>query len=243
MSHKVKPGSTLYYCCRHLAPDDRDIIVAIHALYDELYAILLKCNETMTGRIRIQWWRDALSDAKRGKVEAHPVLSQLAPHLGRIETQHLFSIMTAIDAYFITHEFSDSDAVREFRLSTTGNRDRAIASVLKLKLSGDDPCASEASAITDFLRTIATHQQSGFLPLTDTEKAALFDAQQRGEMLSKIQENALIKISKIMINNNYFKSTNQINRALLLKMKKQGFPQLTPAIDLSPIHQWWLSRL
>jgi 15-cis-phytoene synthase len=60
------------------APDaERPLLVAFGLLHHELQRALA-ASDPMLGKIRIQWWREALEDAARGKVRRHDLAQELA---------------------------------------------------------------------------------------------------------------------------------------------------------------------
>ena len=84
------PGKTVFYALRKVKPKQHDAIIAIHAIYREIYAILFKCHEPSVARIRLQWWRDEISKLYAGNAQ-HVVCQTLHPHLIEYSlNKHLF---------------------------------------------------------------------------------------------------------------------------------------------------------
>lgn len=72
------------YLAALLAPRaHRDALIAIAAFAGEIGRIPVFVSEPMMGRIRLQWWRDALDRAAEGAVTGHPVADRLAELFGR----------------------------------------------------------------------------------------------------------------------------------------------------------------
>src|SRR5262249_18687513 len=60
-------------------PGERQALFALYAFSRGAGGAREWGGEPMMGRMRLQWWRDALGEAYAGRVRAHPVLEALAP--------------------------------------------------------------------------------------------------------------------------------------------------------------------
>ncbi|PIQ42543.1 MAG: hypothetical protein COV52_00075 [Gammaproteobacteria bacterium CG11_big_fil_rev_8_21_14_0_20_46_22] len=233
----IKPGSTLYYATHKLPADQRAMIETIHAIHDELFSIILKCQESMAARLRLQWWRDAVSKLKQHKAE-HPLLQRL--QTSSLEVGELFCLINGIASYFDSEGFESERAVRQFIQDTTGARDRLIANILAVGQQdlAQLPSFSEACARVDYARHCARYAKTGFFLLPQASATSVANPEQR----EKILEKTLINLNNLMFNNDYFKSLSSILTAQKSKLRRQRFKQTEPALDIAPLYKWWLSR-
>jgi len=61
----------------------RDALNALYAFNIEIARVREKAREPMPGEIRLQWWREALTDERDGEAAAHPVAAALRETLAR----------------------------------------------------------------------------------------------------------------------------------------------------------------
>jgi NADH dehydrogenase [ubiquinone] 1 alpha subcomplex assembly factor 6 len=67
------------YLCALFAPmPARSRLIALLALDLELARIPHTVSEPLLGQMRLQWWRDAIAEARQGRPPAHPVVQALA---------------------------------------------------------------------------------------------------------------------------------------------------------------------
>ena len=67
-----------YLCCLFASARQREALFALYAFNSEVARIRESVRETMLGRIRLQWWRDAIAAIAAGERQAHPVAIGLA---------------------------------------------------------------------------------------------------------------------------------------------------------------------
>jgi len=63
-------------------PAARERLFALYAFNLEIAKVRETVSEPMLGRIRLQWWREALDEIEAGKVREHPVVRALATIVG-----------------------------------------------------------------------------------------------------------------------------------------------------------------
>lgn len=160
----------------------RRALVGLHAFNVEVARTRETVREMMLGEIRLQWWRDALAEAREGRPRQHPVVLELAPALaaGRLNPDALEALLTA----------------RELDLRATGPADLAeleayVAGTsstlvqMSLDLMGEDAPAARAAAyhvglawgLTGLLRAVPFHasQRRRYLPADMLGAAGISD--------------------------------------------------------------------
>jgi phytoene synthase len=87
------------YLCALFAPADRrDDLLTLLLFNDELARIPAAVTQSMTGLIRLQWWRDAVDELLTGRSpRRHPVVEALQPLLaaGRAAPNTLYALIDA----------------------------------------------------------------------------------------------------------------------------------------------------
>jgi 15-cis-phytoene synthase len=68
-------GSSLYYTLRVLSPEQRKILLAIHAFFREVNEIPYECQDLSLAQIKLQWWQNEIAQTFKG--EAHHPISQV----------------------------------------------------------------------------------------------------------------------------------------------------------------------
>jgi phytoene/squalene synthetase len=120
----------LDYCLEQLRRYDRDRYLAVLAAPPEAavdLAVLFAFNlelalipdsvtEPMLGRIRLQWWREALEELRAGRVRRHAVLTPLAALIARrpLDPARLEALIAAREFEIDREQPADMAALRRF---------------------------------------------------------------------------------------------------------------------------------
>lgn len=150
-----------YFSALFAPGDERRHLLALYAFNHELARVAETVREPMMGEIRLQWWRDALEQARAGKPRRHDVAEALSETLRRIELpQSLFEEMIEARTFDSSADtFADFSALERYVDRTSGNLMRLGARVL----GAGDSCDSLAQAagiaygLTGALRTLPFH--------------------------------------------------------------------------------------
>ncbi|MBX2806205.1 MAG: squalene/phytoene synthase family protein [Hyphomicrobiales bacterium] len=110
----------------------RQSLLALYAFAIELSRIPDRVSEPQLGRIRLQWWRDALAPAVTSGEGNHPVLAAMA----EVVRRHTLPL-SELDAMIEAHEFGLSDEpmqdrakLRSYLDATTGAQLRLASAIL-----------------------------------------------------------------------------------------------------------------
>jgi phytoene/squalene synthetase len=178
--------SGIDYCLQQLRRFDRDRYLTVVAAPQQaasalavLYAFNLEIalvrdsvSETMLGRIRLQWWREAIAELYEGRPRRHAVLDSLAALHARIPLTraHFERMIDARESELDDTIPNDLEALEAYADATAGDLLRLAAEAVGL-----DPAAGDLSALI-------RHVGIGF-GLTGIARATLYLAGRRRTLL------------------------------------------------------------
>lgn len=161
------------YLCALLTPGDRRAaVIALYAFNYEIAKTREVVSEPLLGRIRLQWWREALDEAYGGAaVREHEVMTPLAAAI----RQHQLS-REHFDAMMDAREFDLEDAppaslaaLEDYCAATSGRLQRLVLDVLEARGEDAAEAAREvgiAYALAGLVRAIPFHARArrSFIP-------------------------------------------------------------------------------
>lgn len=167
------------YIAALFAPaEKRAHLFALYALNHELGHIAEAVREPMMAEIRLQWWRDALVEARAGKPRGHEVLQGMAQAFAVAEIpQDALDAMIDARALDVGSEtFADMAALEAYAGATSGGLMRIGAAILGAAADDIAREAGIAYALTGILRAVPFQaaRRKLFLPL-DVLKAESLD--------------------------------------------------------------------
>jgi NADH dehydrogenase [ubiquinone] 1 alpha subcomplex assembly factor 6 len=132
-----------YLTCLFAPADRRPALFALYAFNLELARVRDAVTQPILGRIRLQWWRDAVADLYQGTVRRHPVTEGLAAAIGTHGlSQALFD--RAIDAR--EADLDDDPPETLAALSGYGADTAGSLLILHLEILGERGEAARAAA-------------------------------------------------------------------------------------------------
>jgi phytoene synthase len=214
------------YIAALFAPaEKRAHLLALYALNHELGHIAEAAREPMMAEIRLQWWRDALADARAGKPRGHEVLQGMAKAFAASEIPQ-DALAAMIDARALdagNKPFADMAALEAYADEKSGNLMRIGAHMLGEPAEGASREAGIAYALTGILRAMPFHgaRRKLFLPL-DLLKAEDLDAEDifAGREIPKIK-----RVFAVIAN----RARECLVKARALKKPGKALPALMPA--------------
>jgi phytoene/squalene synthetase len=145
------------------APEERrSLLLVLYAFNLELARIAPLMREPMLGRIRLQWWREAIDGAAAGSPRAHPVVRALAGLLaeGRVDAASLTAQVDAREAELDpAAALATLPAVVAWAAGTGGALSALSARVLTGEPGLETTDAGTAAALVGLLRN-AEHGQA-----------------------------------------------------------------------------------
>jgi phytoene/squalene synthetase len=157
-----------YFAALFAAPAHRPYLHALYAFNHELARVAENVREPMLGQIRLEWWRETVEDAAKGRPRAHDVALGLAAlFAGRSFSPADFEAVIAARVFDSSAEqFRDFAGLETYLDATGGGLMRLAARIL-----GGDPDVTREAALAyglaGLLRSLPFHgrRRKLFLPL------------------------------------------------------------------------------
>jgi phytoene/squalene synthetase len=182
--------SSIAYCLQQVRRYDRDRyltvvaapreaaadLAALYAFNLEIALVRDQVSEPMLGRIRLQWWREAIAEVYEGRPRHHAVLQSLAALHARtsspdcLHRAHFERMIDARESELDEIIPADLDALESYADATSGDLLRLAAEAAGVDAASGDPAA------------LIRHVGVGF-GLTGIARATLYLARKRRTML------------------------------------------------------------
>jgi phytoene synthase len=123
-AEQVRRGDPDRFLCALFAPlEKREGLLALYAFELELAQVQKKVREPMMGRIRLQWWREAIAELYAGTVRGHQVLQALAAEQlpQKIPLGQLMPLIDAHEAAFEEDPFPTGESLLEYAQAIGGD--------------------------------------------------------------------------------------------------------------------------
>ena len=120
-------GSTLYYALLGYSEEQKEFTCAIYALFHEIQETFYRSQDPLPIRLRLQWWRDELSNLFEKK-PTHPITRTLLAHWPLVinKKNHFFGIIHGFEACLENTEVTDARCLHLIS-QTIGNREIILA--------------------------------------------------------------------------------------------------------------------
>ncbi|KAH9841568.1 isoprenoid synthase domain-containing protein [Rhodofomes roseus] len=147
--------------------DLREHFIALRAFYVELASVQESVSNITLGKMRMQFWRDALKGIADGRPPRHPIALALgrACQAANLQTYHLKRIVDARDAELDTPAHMTLDSLTSHAESTSSTFLYLQLSLLSLSASSTLSHAAShlgvAQGITTLLRALPYHASQG----------------------------------------------------------------------------------
>jgi len=181
LTENVRRWDNDRFVCSLFAPAaQRADLMVLYAINLEVSLIHERISEPMIGRIRLQWWREAIDEVLDGGRARHPLLISLAELARRCELDrgHFEAILTARE-----RDFDGEQPLTMGELIAYAGGTSASLARLALMVLGADTAANRAAvrevgiswALTGLVRALPFHlgAQRLYLPVSVTEAAGL----------------------------------------------------------------------
>ncbi len=93
----IPDGSNLYYACLFENQKNKDRIICLHALNNELSDVLVECSDPGLARIKYQWWQEELDRLAQHQAR-HPLTKQIQ-QLNAANDKLITDLKTAVTGY------------------------------------------------------------------------------------------------------------------------------------------------
>lgn len=178
----VEAGDPWRFRTAMAAPRDaRRILFPLYAFNVEVSRAPWVTQEAMIAEMRLQWWRDALSEIAGGDaVRRHEVASPLADLLSAQDATRLDETVAARRWDIYRDAFDDADHFDAYIDQTAGH----LMWTADCLLGGEDEngtrALARASGIALFLRAIPKLEAAGRVPLIDGRASGIKTLAERG---------------------------------------------------------------
>ena len=159
----------------------RAVLFPIYAFNIEVSRAPWVTQESMIAEMRLQWWRDALSEiGDRGVVRRHEVVTPLAHILDRDGAALLDRLVEMRRWDIYRDPFEDMAHFLEYIDATSGNLILAAARALGPVPEAPVRQAGRAIGIANWLRAVPALEQAGRIPLVEGTPDAVRALARRG---------------------------------------------------------------
>jgi phytoene synthase len=165
-----RADSDRYFASLFAPAEKRPLLFALYCFNHELARAVEVARDPMTAEIRLQWWREALEDAREGRSRAHPAAIGLAEIISQ-NTVQASDLERFIDARTVENSSTPFETLAEMELhahETSASLMRMAARVLGRAddVAGQLDESGIAYGLAGMLRSFPFHAARGklFLP-------------------------------------------------------------------------------
>lgn len=235
--------SDRYLTALFAPPDRRQDLLALYAFNAEVARSREAVSEPMLGRIRLQWWREAIAECYGGEVRRHQVVEPLAEAIRRRGlSRNLFDAL--LDAREADMENGPPESLEElvrYAEESSGGLTRLALEILDVR---DDASQSAgglvgtAWALTGMMRALPFHLRQGrsVLPRDIMARHGVDEGALRALKPSESTSKAVEKICSIAL------EKIEKSRVLMIEKESRALPALLPGV-LAETYLRRLSRL
>ncbi|MBC9175374.1 squalene/phytoene synthase family protein [Pseudoroseomonas ludipueritiae] len=155
-----------FLCALFAPPEARETLFLLTAFNHELARARAATSNTMTGLIRLQWWRDVVEEAAAGSTppRRHEIAQPLTESIraGRLMPEELLALVDAREAE-VEEEMPSRDALLAFLRGSAGGYAVVAGRVLQAPPAAMPhlQAAGAAYGMAGVLRSIGTHAGQG----------------------------------------------------------------------------------
>ncbi len=146
--------------------DRRPAVIALYAFNHEIAKTREIVSEPLLGRIRLQWWREAVDEAYRGgTVRAHEVMTPLAAAIRKhgLSREHFDAMIDARELDLADEPPASLAALEDYCAATSGRLQRLVLEVLETRDQDASEAAHEigiAYALVGLIRAMPFHARA-----------------------------------------------------------------------------------
>lgn len=198
-----------FLCTLFAAPEKREALFTLYAFNQEVSKTREMVSEVMLGHIRLQWWRDTLTELGEGQVRKHEVVEPLSELVknGQLSVSELEAIVAARE-----FDLEDRQPATQQELDHYIDKTSGQISVMASRLLGADGedaehaarLAGNAYGLVGIMRAIVFHGRSKrlYLPKDRMEHYAVahgdvFEFRKKQEVFDFIRELAGLARARI----------------------------------------------
>lgn len=169
-----------FLCTLFAPPAEREALAALYAFNLEIARVRESVREPMLGRMRLQWWRDAIEGICGGAPQREPVAQALAAAVNRfgLGREHLDRLIEAREFDLEDRPPATLDDLVAYAEGTGAPLVKLSAEVMGVRDAGAMAAAEDlgaAWALTGLIRAVPFHARARrrYLPAAVSRKAGL----------------------------------------------------------------------
>ncbi len=218
-----------FLCALFASPEKREDLFTLYAFNQEVSKTREMVTEIMLGHIRLQWWRDTLTEIAEGKVRQHEVVEPLAELVekGLLTTFDLEQVVAAREFDLEDRQPTDQDELDRYIDQTSGKI--SVLAARLLGAEGEDAdhaarLAGNAYGLVGILRAMVFHGRAKrlYLPKDRMEhhevaQGDLFEFRKKEQVRNFTREIAELARTRI-------KDARKVRKALPKKAHAAALP-------------------
>ncbi|MFV1852468.1 MAG: phytoene/squalene synthase family protein [Thalassospira sp.] len=218
-----------FLCALFASPEQREDLFTLYAFNQEVSKTREMVTEIMLGHIRLQWWRDTLTEIAEGKVRKHEVVEPLAELVekGLLTTFDLEQVVAAREFDLEDRQPADMNELDRYVDQTSGKI--SVLAARLLGAEGEDAdhaarLAGNAYGLVGILRAMVFHGRAKrlYLPKDRMEhhevaQGDLFEFRKKEQVRNFTREIAEVARTRI-------KDARKVRKALPKKAHAAALP-------------------
>jgi len=198
-----------FLCALFSSPEKRENLFTLYAFNQEVSKTREMVSDVMLGHIRLQWWRDTLSELDKGEVRKHEVVEPLAEVLqaGLLSVSDLETVVAAREFDLEDRQPTNQTELDQYIDQTSGQL--SVLAARLLGASGEEAehaarLAGNAYGLVGIMRAMVFHGRAKrlYLPKDRMDhhgvgQSDIFEFRKKDEVRALIRELAELAIQRI----------------------------------------------
>lgn len=251
-----KPGSAQYYSLRGVVAQKYNTVLAIYAVYQDLFNIIYTPDRGMA-KTKFNWWRDEIAKINVS-FPFHPALICLTTTTIFQLKERLWQIIEGLEELLDSSAFATFEDTLVFLIKTAGNRELLVADALQINTAEMSESIFQYMVVkewTHYIQHLRTFLQQKILyfPVNELNQFHV-NVQDLYELRMNSAIKSLLHFQKEKIHRAFKGAEKQMSDckhyplrrqakmaiALLEEMTVEGFEVFNHLTELTPLRYWWI---
>jgi phytoene synthase len=251
----AKPDTALYYSLRRLALPQRNLVVAVHAFYQEIEDVVFTSNDPELAMKKFNWWRSEVV----AENPSHPVMCVLRQYNSQ---EKLLTIIAAIEQNLFPAPFAKFEDVVIHFIRTAGQRELLIHQLMDIDKSISAETVYQLMLVIELANYIQhlhayAKRDIIYFPIDEmaqfhVSNTMLHDLKTTSEIKNLLQyqvdkieraynkaTSELTKVQRKALSHLLIRC--EIARKTLQEIQASDFLVLENLISLTPLRYWWIA--
>jgi len=253
----LKYGSTLYYCLKKIAPDKRDVVVAIEAFYQEILQTIFENRDQVVAYQKLLWWQNEILKIPEKKAE-HPVGIELQKYM--TDNERLLKMVDGMMQTLNLPTFPTFEDLVLLMMQIAGERECLMLEVLQkedvISLENINTAALVLQ-LTQYIQQLRNYVRIGFIPFSSDElqkfnvTPEMLSAYKTTPEIKNLLQYQMDKVerahSHVIADLGMYEYTLALSKrteiawTTLQEIKNGGFKVLEGLTNLTPLKMWWIA--